>query len=519
MFDYIIGSKTLELVVIIAIVILIGIFITLFAKHKDIRKFLSTLVVIIVFTGLIFSASFSIININKYYNTKGGIKGALNEIFKQNEVVIDTKELNFNFKNISLIQNEDNSYSAEFKTSNVIKLDADENYTLYINKIPIIITTYSDDYFTADYTYTFFGNDRKEILTDTLNIYISFYENETNVLISTDYAKTHDNAESIDLWNSYFNKNSFMMTIKKDKTSLIQKSIFKVNLFVQNELYKTINIIEGYSYELPTKLNIFGYKFLNWRNGDVEIEKIESITQDYSLIAEFEMHAGLYDNKNNLIYTWEQLLSNHGFSITEHQGLNMLETGRTIHDDQNYSFKGKLFIPDGIQIIQSYSFSKLMGLEEIRLPNDLKELGIGVFFDCHDLKNLKLPSSLKIINSSCFYGCESLENLVIPSTVQELYGNGIFDHCTSLKSVYISNKTLLNWDYDTSEHEYSYNSLFYGCDPSLIIYLGYNSQPDTWCKDWNKTATLSTQNIELSVKWNYSYNEYLQEITNKGETT
>ena len=257
------SNKITQIVILVVIGILAIFIIKAIAnpKNKDFRKLVGTISLMVLFFGLIGSAYFSVLKINKYYNTKGGIKGALNEIFKQNEVTVDTKELSFNFKNISLIQNDDNSYSAEFITNDVITLNADENYALYINETPVLITSYGNDFFTADYKYVFYGRDKKEILSDTLKIEILTYKNQTNVNISTDYAKTHEQADSIELWNSYFNKNGFILEIKVEDDLYAEDSIMSdILASVQKVTYAIDNNVIGREY--VTKGNCLrGIKF------------------------------------------------------------------------------------------------------------------------------------------------------------------------------------------------------------------------------------------------------------------
>jgi len=67
----------------------------------------------------------------------------------------------------------------------------------------------------------------------------------------------------------------------------------------------------------------------------------------------------------------------------------------------------------------------------IILPNQIKSIGIGAFWDNNFLKSIKLNEGITRIGGDAFYKCEILENVNIPSTVYEI-GNNPFAGCSNL---------------------------------------------------------------------------------------
>ena len=150
---------------------------------------------------------YSGININYYYSAEGGIHGVLSGIFETNKVeVVD--DLNFKLTNIELTQKDENTYSASMLSDKVISISTKDNLGIFVNNVPCTAADIHEDYILANYTYTFYDNNKSEILTDTLLINIAMYNNSTYLEIST-----KGSSDAIELWTSYFNKNSFVITV------------------------------------------------------------------------------------------------------------------------------------------------------------------------------------------------------------------------------------------------------------------------------------------------------------------
>ena len=115
--------------------------------------------------------------------------------------------------------------------------------------------------------------------------------------------------------------------------------------------------------------------------------------------------------------------------------LTIPNTVTTILSDAFYGYKGKkLIIPDSVTELDC-SFSSCKNLEYLHLSNSLTEINSKLFHDKNSpldnsraLVSVNLPESLKRISSGSFYELKSLKELIIPDTLLEIefFGNNIF---------------------------------------------------------------------------------------------
>ena len=108
-------------------------------------------------------------------------------------------------------------------------------------------------------------------------------------------------------------------------------------------------------------------------------------------------------------------------------------------------------ILDGVEIIGKGAFKNCSELENVVIPDSVKEIENEAFYGCSMLKQIKLSKNLKYINMDCFAECNSLESIVIPEGVTGL-ASGAFIHCTNLKEIELP-----------STLEYIYEQVFYEC--------------------------------------------------------
>ena len=108
----------------------------------------------------------------------------------------------------------------------------------------------------------------------------------------------------------------------------------------------------------------------------------------------------------------------------------------------------KVYLPDGIELIPRACFKDCLALQEIRIPDSVKELGLEAFENCNSLSNINLPKRLKSIPPGCFAGCTNLSEIKIPDSVKALeevwqHETGAFQNCSSLVMVHIPEGTKL----------------------------------------------------------------------------
>lgn len=73
-------------------------------------------------------------------------------------------------------------------------------------------------------------------------------------------------------------------------------------------------------------------------------------------------------------------------------------------------------------------------IREIKLEENINQLGEGAFANCNELIKVHLPSSLKKIESFTFSGCVNLNKVNLPASLEEI-GESAFYGCKNLKEI------------------------------------------------------------------------------------
>ena len=71
---------------------------------------------------------------------------------------------------------------------------------------------------------------------------------------------------------------------------------------------------------------------------------------------------------------------------------------------------------------------------ELVIPDNVLEIGEGVFAGRRYLTRVQLPSRLRRIADAAFFGCENLESIDLPDTLESI-GMLAFAHCRALRAV------------------------------------------------------------------------------------
>ncbi len=74
--------------------------------------------------------------------------------------------------------------------------------------------------------------------------------------------------------------------------------------------------------------------------------------------------------------------------------------------------------------------------ETLIIPNGVTDIGSGIFENCSSLKSVSIPNGVTNIGYNTFANCSSLESITIPPSV-EIIDSNAFDECKNLKDVYI----------------------------------------------------------------------------------
>lgn len=202
----------------------------------------------------------------------------------------------------------------------------------------------------------------------------------------------------------------------------------------------------------------------------------------------------------------------------EIEGYTVIGLEGTFKENQDIE---KITIPDGIEFLGDETFSRCRklydivlpdsiqkfgwkcfqhsGLETIRIPASMEEIGLmnfyycenlksvdfgnsrikkiqnGAFSFCFNLKNIELPESLEIIDESPFIYCDSLEKFVIPKNVNEI-NIGISPIVSGKNLKQITNLSNVKYDKDIfDDKEYNYTWFTTEDGYELAEYLPTNS--------------------------------------------
>ena len=205
----------------------------------------------------------------------------------------------------------------------------------------------------------------------------------------------------------------------------------------------------------------------------------------------------------NSIYTFA--FSNYTWEMKTPEELAQDDSWDTIQRPIGENTITKVIIPEGVETIYAYAFSKLTALEEVVLPSSLKHIDQYAFDGCVNLKKITFSgeNNLKIINNSAFrncdlegkldlpsayvisdyafYGNENLTGISLPETLQSI-GSYAFAGCEKLAEIQVSATKVKYGAYAftdcSSLTEVRVNSslipagMFYRCDKLEKVVIG-----------------------------------------------
>ena len=479
--------------VIIAVLAIICV-ILLCKAYKELRVPILTLICLVAMGGAVFSG----IEINKYYNSQGGIFGVISGYFNTNEVEVNDME--FSFKNLEMVQVHDDVYSAIIYRDEVFKLTPDTNYNIFVNGVECSNTEGNRNYITAEYRYNFYDDNLDLLLSDTLYFRFAFNENYTYISV-----ETQGGTAAVNCWNSYFNKNNFVVEIKPTEsvpdheleyTEGEVPEICFLTMDVDGETSKVLipkNTQIGSLLYVPTKEF---YHFKGWSlDGSSILNSSYTITEDATLIAVFELHPGLYEN-GVLKTSWDELVSD---GVIEVNGTEITSAlmGGWQHADNLVGF---LVIDDSIQSISASAFSNCYNLTGVILPDGIKRLNEEVFYNCYNLTEVKLPANLTSIGDEVFQMCSGLESIEIPETVTSI-GNYAFSG-SGLQSVELPETLTIIGNYAFSSTELNSIEI-----PETVTTIGEGAFASTYL-----TSVVLPYGIKTISSFIFSNCENLQEV-------
>ncbi len=283
-------------------------------KYPSARVFVATAVIIIISVVLLGTSIYCGVNLNAYYNETGGIFGAITGIYDTNTSEVND-EFDIKITNLELTQSNGDTYTATVMIDEVFTFEDDTQYAIYIND-NFVNNISSPIYARAEYTYQFQNNSLTELLTDTLILDFAFYNNSTTLIITT-----NGGSDAVGYWNSYFNNNNFVISIKESTynpgTDLTYSDgefgeYYYVNFYAEDG-YLYSKLYKENSTVTETYTSSDGRYFMGWsltENGDI-ISSDYKITEDTNLYAILKLR----DTWSEVTFT-RPVTSGSGISVT-----------------------------------------------------------------------------------------------------------------------------------------------------------------------------------------------------------
>lgn len=140
-------------------------------------------------------------------------------------------------------------------------------------------------------------------------------------------------------------------------------------------------------------------------------------------------------------------------------------------------------LPTNLLSISSQAFMQC-AIEEIVVPNSVKEIQDKAFGDCRNLRSITLGNSLKTLASTAFYQCYSLKGVILPESLERMRSY-TFHNCVNLDYIVIS-KSITTIE----------SSTFFLCSTPNLFYCGTAA-------DWAKIS-IGTENTDYQKIYYYS---------------
>lgn len=212
------------------------------------------------------------------------------------------------------------------------------------------------------------------------------------------------------------------------------------------------------------------------------IQAVLSDNNSISSKTEQTTTGGLYDENDNLIASWNELINTYKLDIQKDYTINnyMIDPSSAYYVFCNaypeLQSGVKLIIGNNVTKIGNFAFMgcNLSNLKTIVISNSITEINSSSFYGNSNLHNIIIGKNVSQIGESAFAGCNNVIAFNIPNSTTSI-GRSAFASCTSLTEIYIPD-SVTNIEYaafsDNNSLQYVYLSkqvtnipirLFYNC--------------------------------------------------------
>lgn len=91
-------------------------------------------------------------------------------------------------------------------------------------------------------------------------------------------------------------------------------------------------------------------------------------------------------------------------------------------------------LPETLEVIGYQAFSNCLSLEDLIIPENVKEIMPGAFEECCNLVQLRIPSNVNVIEMNVFKNCSKLERIYLSDGLKKI-GESAFENCIRLIEV------------------------------------------------------------------------------------
>jgi hypothetical protein len=217
----------------------------------------------------------------------------------------------------------------------------------------------------------------------------------------------------------------------------------------------------------------YGYRFVQWSDGNIDNPRSLVLTQDTTLTAEF---AQTFSGTCGDNLTW-QFQPEERKLIIEGEG-NMYDYQFGGYGWWGNEDKGEvpwshlssdiktILLPEGMTSIGDGAFSWCIALKTISIPNSVKTIGYAAFTSCDSLSFINFGTNITHIGPVAFAGCSALLLVEMPDALK-IVQDSAFADCGSLVSVALSSGLELLGDSVFAGCEYLQHIVVPQANPSL----------------------------------------------------
>lgn len=91
-----------------------------------------------------------------------------------------------------------------------------------------------------------------------------------------------------------------------------------------------------------------------------------------------------------------------------------------------------IVLPDAVRVIEKGAFWDCEALASVNIPEGVEKIAENTFADCKSLENIVIPKSVKVIERRAFFNCGALTVTEMPENVKAI-GDSAFGQCGGLE--------------------------------------------------------------------------------------